>query len=203
MCSDYSSPDRPRGSRIFDRLVALLDYASRVPRPTARLRRPAPSTFRLTTRRSTWSCPVSRSITFRSAAGPTPCARCSACLRPGGRVFIADLRPPTGPVLSRIGAAFTAHAMAHDNRRRDRRARLRQRVHYHRHRQHETGALREGAAAAGVTDSGPSNTRRHLRHANSCKTRGKYVIEINNGLINNVCTVNGQAGGSCDEDVRG
>lgn len=36
-------------------------------------------------------------------------------LRPGGRLFIADFRPPSGPVLNRIVAAVTAHAMAHDN----------------------------------------------------------------------------------------
>ncbi len=36
-------------------------------------------------------------------------------LRPAGRLFIADFRPPSGPVLGRIIAAVTAHAMAHDN----------------------------------------------------------------------------------------
>ena len=38
-------------------------------------------------------------------------------LRPGGRVFIADFHPPSGPVLNRIVSAVTAHAMAHDNSR--------------------------------------------------------------------------------------
>lgn len=38
-------------------------------------------------------------------------------LRPGGRVFIADFRLPSAPVLNRIVAAVTAHAMAHDNSR--------------------------------------------------------------------------------------
>jgi ubiquinone/menaquinone biosynthesis C-methylase UbiE len=37
-------------------------------------------------------------------------------LRPGGRVFIADIRPPNGPVLNRIVGAVTAHAMAHATR---------------------------------------------------------------------------------------
>jgi ubiquinone/menaquinone biosynthesis C-methylase UbiE len=36
-------------------------------------------------------------------------------LRPGGQVFIADFRPPGGPVLGRIVGAFTAHAMADNN----------------------------------------------------------------------------------------
>lgn len=36
-------------------------------------------------------------------------------LRPGGKVFIADFRPPSGPVLSTIVAASTAHAMADNN----------------------------------------------------------------------------------------
>jgi ubiquinone/menaquinone biosynthesis C-methylase UbiE len=35
-------------------------------------------------------------------------------LRPGGRVFIADFRPPSGGTLSRIVSGLTAHAMAHD-----------------------------------------------------------------------------------------
>ncbi len=38
-------------------------------------------------------------------------------LRPGGRVFIADFRPPSGPVLRRVVGAVTAYAMAHDNSR--------------------------------------------------------------------------------------
>ena len=38
-------------------------------------------------------------------------------LRPGGRLFIADFRPPSGPILGRIVAALTAHAMAHDTAR--------------------------------------------------------------------------------------
>lgn len=36
-------------------------------------------------------------------------------LRPGGRLFIADVRPPSGAVLGRIVTAFAGHAMAHDN----------------------------------------------------------------------------------------
>jgi ubiquinone/menaquinone biosynthesis C-methylase UbiE len=36
-------------------------------------------------------------------------------LRPGGRLFIADFRPPGGAVLGKIVGAFTAHAMADDN----------------------------------------------------------------------------------------
>jgi ubiquinone/menaquinone biosynthesis C-methylase UbiE len=36
-------------------------------------------------------------------------------LRPGGRLFIADFRPPSGAVLNRLVAAVTAHVMAHNN----------------------------------------------------------------------------------------
>jgi ubiquinone/menaquinone biosynthesis C-methylase UbiE len=36
-------------------------------------------------------------------------------LRPGGRLLIADFRPPSGAILNRIIAVVTAHAMAHNN----------------------------------------------------------------------------------------